>query len=247
MAVNFKKKTVSEKLITSETQNKIPFSIIESYKNIRTNLISVLTKTNGQILAVSSPNASEGKSTTAVNIAITLSQLNKKILILDADSRRPTVHKKMKLDNSKGCMNVLSGEAEVQEVIQHYNAFLDVIPAGTKQKNPSELFSSENFVNLLEELKQNYDYVILDTPPINPVSDALVISQKCDALVLVIRAGVTTYDAFEKAYESLKVLDVTLDGVIINGSDMRPKYYYKGKYNYYRYSNGYYGRNDRHY
>ncbi len=247
MAVSLKKKSTSEKLITPETQNKIPFSIIESYKNIRTNLISVLSKIDGKVLAISSPNASEGKSTTSVNIAITMSQLNKKTLILDADSRRPTIHKKMKIDNSKGCMNILAGEVSVDDAIQHYNTFLDVLPAGTKVKNPSELFSSENFDNMLEELKDRYDYIILDTPPVNPVSDALVIAQKCEAIILVIRASVTTYDSFERAYESLKVLDVNLDGVIINGSDIRPKYYYKGKYNYYRYSNNYYGRNDRHY
>lgn len=223
------------KVVTPEQQNKVPFAITESYKNIRTNIISVLSKIDGQVLAISSPNASEGKSTTSVNIAITLAQLNKKVLIIDADSRRPTVHKKMKVENTIGCMDILTGEAKLEDAVQHYNSSLDVITTGTKVKNPSELFSSEEFANLLLELKDVYDYIIIDTPPINPVSDALVIAQKCDATILIVRAGVTTYQEFGRANESLKVLDIKLHGVIINGSEIRPHYYYKKQRKYYRY------------
>lgn len=236
MAIKSVKKQSGEKIINPEL-SKTPFAIVESYKNLRTNLISVLSKTNGKILAVSSPNAAEGKSTTALNIAITLAQLNKKVVILDTDSRKPSIHKKAKINNDKGCMDVLSETFSLDEVIIHYNNFLDVIPSGSKVKNPSELFSAVAFDNLLAELEERYDFIILDTPPINVVSDTLIIAQKSDALVMVIRAGVTKYEAFEYAYDSLKVLGIELDGVIINGSGSKGSYYSKGKYNYYNYSN----------
>ncbi len=240
MAIKSSKKSSGEKIINAEL-NKTPFAIVESYKNLRTNLISIMSKADGKILAISSPNAAEGKSTTALNIAITLSQLNKKVIILDTDSRKPSIHKKAKLNNEKGCMDVLLGEKSIDDVIVHYNNFLDVITSGAKVKNPSELFSDVAFDKLLEKLEERYDYIILDTPPINVVSDTLIIAQKCDALVMVIRAGVTKYEAFEYAYDSLKVLDIELDGVIINGSGGKGGgYYSRNRYNSYRYVNNSY-------
>lgn len=238
MAVETNTNVQSTKPIVPNIGTKIPFSIVESYKNIRTNIISVLAKSGSKILAITSPNASEGKSTTSVNIAITLAQLNKKVVLLDADSRRPTINKKLKIENGRGCMNILNGEATLDETITHYNNYLDVIPSGTKVKNPSELFSNERFDDLLDELKDRYDYVILDTPPINPVSDALIIAQKCEVLVMVIRAGATSFEAFDKAYNALKVLEISLSGVIINGSDTTRKYLYKNRNKYqYKYNN----------
>ena len=226
--MGIKSNAVSGEKVINPDLNKTPFAIVESYKNLRTNLISILAKNDGKVLAVSSPNAAEGKSTTSLNIAITLSQLNKKVVILDTDSRKPSIHKKAKIDNYIGCMDYLLDTASLDDVIVNHNAFLDVIPSGMKVKNPSELFSSANFDKLLNELQERYDYVILDTPPINVVSDTLIIAQKCDALVMVVRAGVTKYEAFEYAYDSLKVLGVELDGVIVNGSGGKNNYYYKG-------------------
>lgn len=224
MAINKINNPPSEKVITAES-NKTPFVVVESYKNLRTNLISILAKADGKILAVTSPNASEGKSTTSLNIAITLSQLNKKVVILDTDSRKPSIHKKLKISNEKGCMDYLLGTHTLEQIATNYNSYLDIITSGSKVKNPSELFSDVKFMELLDKLEEHYDYVILDTPPINLVSDALIIAQKCDAVVMVLRANSTKYEAFEAAYDSLKVLDVELDGVIINGSGGKPSYY----------------------
>lgn len=231
MAINSSKKVSGEKIIDPEL-NRTPFAIVESYKNLRTNLISVMAKSRGKILAVSSPNAAEGKSTTALNIAITLSQLNKKVIILDTDSRKPSIHKKAKINNELGCMDILMGNSAVDDVVVHYNSFLDIITSGSKVKNPSELFSSFAFDELLENLEDRYDYIVLDTPPINVVSDSLIIAQKSDAFVMVIRAGITKCEAFEHAYESLKVLDIELDGVIINGTGGKVSHY--SKYGYYQ-------------
>ena len=228
----------NERLIHSES-SKTPFAIVESYKTLRTNIVSILAKKNANILAISSPSASEGKSTTALNIAITLSQLNKKVVILDTDSRKPTIHKKIKISNEKGCMDILLGEKSIEDVTVAYNNFLDVIPSGARVKNPSELFSSFEFEKLLGDLSDRYDYVIIDTPPINIVSDSLIIIQQAEAFVMVVRAGSTKYEAFEYACDSLKNLDIDLDGVIINGSSQKLGYYSRGKYGYYRSRYGY--------
>lgn len=235
MAIKLSRRHSAEKLITPES-TKTPFAIVESYKNLRTNLVSILAKKDAKILAISSPNASEGKSTTSLNIAITLSQLNKKVVILDTDSRKPSIHKKAKLQNEKGCMDILLGNATIKDVAIQYNNYLDIITSGAKVKNPSELFSDTAFDQLLADLSEQYDYVIIDTPPINVVSDSLIVAQKSEAFVMVVRAGSTKYEAFEYAYDSLKVLGIELEGVIINGSGSKGGYYSRGKYNYYRYS-----------
>ena len=100
--------------------------------------------------------------------------------------------------------------------------------------------NTTKFDELLKQLSEEYDYIIIDTPPINPVSDALVIAQKVDAFVLVIRAASTTHDAYKKAVKALAVLGISVDGVIINGADPRPKGYYKSKYSYYKSGKTYY-------
>ena len=233
--------TPNERIVIPNSHRKVPFSVVESYKNLRTNIISVLYKSGNNVLAITSQNASEGKSTTSVNVAITLAQLNKKVILVDADSRRPSINKKLRLENRKGCMNILRGDIDLEDAIIHYNKYLDVITSGTKVKNPTELFSDEKFDNLLEKLKADYDYVILDTPPINPVSDALIIAQKCESLVMIVRAGGTSFESFEKAYNSLNVLEIKLTGVIVNGFDSRRRYFYNNGYKYgYKYkSKGY--------
>ncbi len=233
-------KPANEKLVMSDVRQKITFSIIESYKNIRTNILSLMSKNDAKVIAISSPNASEGKSTTSLNIAITLSQLDKKVLIVDADTHRPSLHKKLKLENKVGLLDIILGNATVDEAINKHNHFLDVITCNTTTANSSELLNSEKFDDFLSDVKEKYDCIILDTPPVNPVADALVIAQKVDAIILVVRAAVTTHDAFKKALKSLDVLGVTVDGVVINGSDPRPKGYYKSKYRYYKSGNGYY-------
>ena len=236
--------TTDEEVVASNVtiktkSSKTPFSVLESYKSIRIHLVSILAKTNGKIVAISSPNASEGKSTTAVNIAITLSQLNKKVVIIDADTRRATVHKKLKLENSLGCLDIIANDTPIDDAIHHYSSYLDVITSGTFSSNPSELFSSSAFDKMLSELSSKYDYVIIDTPPINLISDALVISQKCDGLLLVLRAGVTSIDSFKQTIASTNELNIFVLGVVINGSDAAPEGLYKyrkyGKYGRYGY------------
>lgn len=216
-----------------ENQSKTPFSVVEAYKNIRVHLLSSLNSINGKTVVISSPYASDGKSTTAVNIAITISHLNKKVLLIDADSRRSTIHKKLKMENELGCTDVVSGEAKLQDVVKPYNNYLDILTAGSAVSNPSELFSSSDFDLLLQKARDSYDYIIVDSPPINIVSDALVVAQKCDGLVLVARATITTYESFKSAVDAAKSLDINIIGTVLNGIDRSYNKYYKYKYNKY--------------
>lgn len=237
-----------EKILNTENPNAVPFSVVEAYKNIRLQLTTALSKTGGKTVAISSPNASEGKSTTAVNIAITLSQLNKKVLIIDADIRRGTVHQKLKIENDKGCLDVLSGAAKLEEAIKNHTPYLDIMTCGVALSNSCELFDSPAFDSMLQQLSEKYDYIIVDTPPLNLVSDALVISKKCDGLLYVIRSSVTTYEAFRKSLNSTERLGVNLVGVVINAINSQSGKYYKskyGKYGKYGYYNkyGYYDNN----
>lgn len=247
-----KRKQKEEKLLNPENPNAVPFSVVEAYKNIRVQLTAMLEKFGGKTIAISSPNASEGKSTTAVNMAITLSQLNKKVIIVDADIRRGTIHQKMKLENNVGCLDVLSGNVTFEEAVKHYNPYLDVLTCGKVANNSCELFDSPAFDSLIANLNGIYDYIIFDTPPVNLVSDALVLSKKCDGLIYIIRSGVTTYEAFRRAKSSMDRLGVNTLGVIINAVDSSSGKYYKYKYNKYGYYGkygyghyGYYGRRER--
>jgi len=239
----------TERLVGTDKQNKVPFAVVEAYKTTRIHLISTLNKINGKIVAISSPNAAEGKSTTAINIAIALSQLNKKILIIDADSRRSTIHKKLKMENELGCLDIICGSASFDDAKKSYNEYLDIITAGTQTNNPSELFSNDKFEEFLNEIRDSYDYIIIDTPPINLVSDALVIAQKCDGLLLIVRADITTYEAFKRTITSTTELNINVLGVVINGTDSERSYKYDkyrkygyGRYGYYRYRSSYYGQ-----
>ncbi len=228
----------AEKILSQESRSKVPFSVVEAYKNLRIHLVSLLEKNNSKVVAISSANASEGKSTTSINLAVTLSQLNKKVIIVDADSRRATIHQKLKIENEKGCLDVINGGSELKEVIKQYNPYLDVITAGSVFNNPTELFCSNAFERMITELRNMYDYVIIDTPPVNLVSDALVIAQKCDGLVFVVRTGVTTYETFRNALISTNQLGINVLGAVMNGigadTNKYLKYGFYGAYRRYR-------------
>ncbi len=235
-----KKANMAQLTTGNDPQSKTPFSVVEAYKNIRVHLLSHLSSINGNTVVVSSPFASDGKSTTAINIAITLSHLSKKVLIIDADFRRSTIHKKLKITNGLGCTDIILGETKLEDVVINYNSYLDVITSGSITANPSELFVSAGFDQLLAEAKDIYDYVIIDTPPINIVSDTLVIAQKCDSLIIVARAGITTYEAFKSALDTAESLNINIMGAVLNGIDNQNNKYYRYKYNKYYKKHGYY-------
>ena len=257
-----KKKELEKKQSVSTTEQiavntkKARFAVVEAYKTIRTNLLFLLAQNNGKVIALSSAGANEGKSTTAVNIAITFSQLGGKGLLVDADLRKSSVHKKLKLENKDGISNVLVGFSELEKAVEHVSDSLDVLTAGPLPPNPSELLGSKNFLSFVEKSRDIYDYIVIDTPPINVVADALVIAPVTDGLVLVVRDGITPYDALTHVIDAAKFANINILGTIMNGVDTkRNRRYTYRKYSYgyrnYGYRNygygygGYYGGYDR--
>lgn len=219
---------------------RTPFAVVESYNTIRANLLFLLSQYKGETVAVSSACAGEGKSTTALNIAVSFSQLGKRALIIDADLRKPTLHKKLHVDNNKGLSNILAGFCEFDDAVCKINPNLEVLTAGAIPPNPSELIASQAFDALMDNLKEIYDYIIIDTPPVNIVSDALLIGPRTDGILLVVKSDYTLHEDFKAAVSSIEFANIRILGTVINAVDQKKnaKYKYKSKYRrYYRYKN----------
>ncbi len=229
----------------AESTEKSSFAVIEAYNSIRTNLLFLLKQHSGKVVTISSPEISEGKSTTALNVAVSLSQLGNKTLLIDADLRRPSIHKKTHLQNTAGLSDVLVGFSDFANAVNKISPTLDVLLSGSTPPNPSELLSSDLFEELLNVVSEKYDYIIVDTPPVNVVADALVVAPKTTGIMVVIREGETTHDEFKNAISSIEFANITLLGVVINDTNYasrkyRSKYNYKRKYKYgYKYGDSY--------
>lgn len=211
--------------------NEAPFSVVEAYKTIRTNLMFVLPNKNKKTIIVSSSLPGEGKSTTSLNLGISFSQLDQRVLLIDGDMRNPTIYKKLKINNSKGLSSILVGFCELGEVIKNVYPNFDVLTSGPLPPNPAELLGSDNMSELLEVLEEYYDLIIIDTPPINVVSDSLILAPKTDGIIIVIKQGETTHEQFKKVLNSIEFANVKLLGTILNGIKFEgKKYNYKYKY-----------------
>lgn len=232
------------------TTGHTPFAVVEAYNTIRTNILFVLSQHKGRSFVVSSSNPGEGKSTTALNIASSFSQLGSKILIIDGDMRKPILHKKAHIQNSKGLSSVLVGFCGIDEAIHEINPFLYLLPSGPTPPNPGELLSSEAFDELMVSLKEKFDYVIVDTPPINVVSDAVVAATRTDGIVLVARDRKTYHDDFKSTISSIEFANVKILGAVLNAIDAKEtekhkyKYKYRYRYKYRNYANSSYINNN---
>lgn len=217
----------------------VSFQIRESYKKARTNIVYSIVKKGCKKISFTSSSKSEGKTITAVNIAIALAQqVDTKVLIVDCDLRRPRVQSVLDIAVENGITNYLNFECEISDII--YNSKinnLDAICCGTIPPNPSELLSSENMRELINELSKHYDFIIFDTPPVGVVIDAVPIIKQTDGVVMVVRDNVTDITDYKKAIDILKRSEANIIGAIFN--DVEP--IGKRKYgNGYRYE--YYGR-----
>lgn len=178
----------------------------------------------------------EGKSTTAANLAIVYAQSDKKVLLIDGDLRKPTMHKTFNLSNRWGLTSLLTGKVTINEVIRETQIDnLEVLAAGPIPPNPSEILSSKKMEDLLEELKGKYDMIIMDTPPVLAVTDAQILSTKCDGVVLVLTSGRVKRDFAIKAKANLDHVNARILGVVLNNVDA------KNSENYYYY---YYGNSE---
>ena len=235
MAVFKKKSQSSNKRRFTLYDENVPFQVTEAYKTLRTNIVMALATQRSKVFAVSSANAGEGKSTTAANLAIVFSQAGKKVLLIDADLRKPVQHRNFKLKNDKGLSTLLGGIDSFKQALKSKAANLDIVTSGPIPPNPSEMLASENMKILLEELTKYYDYIVIDTPPINVVTDTLTLSPYIGGIAMLTRSGMATYDEVSRAASAIEFANGKLLGVIVTAIDEETATYKKGYYKkYYR-------------
>lgn len=217
--------------------NDSKFAIVEGYKSARTSLVFSLVAENNPCVAVTSWSKGEGKSTATVNLAISFAKMGKKVLLIDTDLRRPNVHNLLKIKNSVGLSEVVGQFADFEDVV-HRSVVpcLDVLTSGAVPPNPSELIGSNAFSTFMNLAKNQYDYVILDTPPIGVVTDTLLLKEHIAGYVLIVREKVTSHGDIEKAVQALKLADSKVLGFLKVGCSLQDRKKYKGRnYGYYKY------------
>ncbi len=218
-----------------------PLSVAaEAYRTIRTAVMFGKPKDQARTILITSPESGDGKSTLVSNLAIAMAQAGQKTLIIDADFRRPVQHTIFGIDRQKGLSGVLAQAISLEDAIQDSGIDgLDVLACGPEVPNPSELFSSEAFTVLLKKLAEKYDRIILDSPPVAPVTDSQILSAVCDITLLVLRAEKSTRRHSQQARDGLLAVGGHILGVIVNDISAGLGHYGYSNYGYYS-NNGYY-------
>ena len=232
----------SKEAVELVTQVRPQSQMAESYRALRTSLLLSNLGAPPKIIMVTSALPQEGKTTTSINTAVVLAQKGVRVLLIDADLRRPSIHKTLGMGPHSGLSNVLTGSTTLEQASARTPILpnLFVLPAGTPPPNPAELLASSNLKDVLDQLKEQYDHIVIDTPPSLSVTDAVVLSPRADAVVLVIRSGQTTKQALRRSRDILMQVNAKVVGVLLNAVDLSsPDYYYyyeyQGKYSrYYR-------------
>ncbi len=234
---------------------EISFAASEAYKLLRTKLqFSFADEKQSRVIGFSSALSGEGKSLSAINLAYTLSQLDKKVLLIDCDMRRPTLAEKLTVRKIPGLSGYLTGHHKLEDLVQPCNlkneedAF-QVIAAGQNPPNPIELLSSDRMTKFLNELRQTYDYIILDLPPVGEVSDAMAVAKETDGMLLVVRQNYCDRIVLKDAVRQFEFINTRILGVVYNCTTENGGRYGKGYYKKYyrRYYRRYYNRSYRRY
>ncbi len=216
--------------------NDSKFAIVEGYKIARTNLVFSLSAVDNNIAVVTSWSKGEGKSTATSNLAISFSKMGKKVLLIDCDLRRPNVHNLLKLDNSTGLAEVVGKFKSFDEAVhREVLPCLDVLTSGSIPPNPSELLASSSFDALIKSVRDEYEFIIIDSPPLGVVTDTLLLKDYIGGYVVVVREKVTTHGDIEKTIQSIKLADSKILGFLKVGCSVHEKKHYKGYYGYYKY------------
>jgi capsular exopolysaccharide synthesis family protein len=216
--------------------------LAEAFRDLRTSvLLSSSAERAPKSLLVTSSHKGEGKTTTAINLAITLAQAGEKVLLFDCDMRNPSIARALGLDNSVGISTVLSGTAVDSSPLIQYtmvpNLFL--CAAGQIPPNPAELIGSVRLRHCLKAFSNTYDHVIIDSPPLLSVTDARILATMVDGVILVIRGGDTTKEAVERSRRLLVDVRARIMGTMLNNVDLHSAYPYYSRYHYDRYGYGY--------
>ena len=198
--------------------NKSAAKIIEAYKNIGIALSQTVGEKRGaKTIVVTSPSEHEGKTTTAINIAVALSQTGKRAVLIDSDMRNGTIHKKLRLSSSFGLYDLLKNRCELMQAITTSGS-LDIIVAGGQVGDPEELLFSDTYENLISGLKYAYDYIIIDSASICDYSDTIHAAKCSDGVVLVVREGKSLYKKIDTAINKLNSSSIKILGSVINAS-----------------------------
>lgn len=204
----------------------------ERYRSLRTNIEYSSFDKKYRVIAVTSSEPEEGKSTTAGNLALCMAEGEKKVMLIDCDLRKPSLHKKFNISNLLGLSDILIAKADLASATHMYNKNLFLLTSGKIPPNPSEMLSSKVMGYLLESLKGIFDYIILDTPPLKVVTDSQILSTKADATILVVRAERTKRESVKNSIDLLKNVNANIIGIVLNGVDTSINnydYYYEEK------------------
>lgn len=216
-----------------------PFSITESFKKLRTNILFSTSNIKCPVIGITSAYQETGKSILSSNLGISFSQLEKRVLIIDCDLRKPVQHKIFQIENNSGISDMLAGIEKNNITICKLENYenLSLITAGSIPPNPSELLASENMVKLISVFRENFDLIIIDLPPINMVTDAAVVSSIVDGYLFIIRMEHDEVRSVQEAIATLESSEAKIFGVVLNDVNPKTGKYYK---NYNKYGNKYY-------
>ncbi len=210
-----------------------PFSVQEAYKSLRTNVAFSIAGGDSKCIGVTSPNRGDGKSSVSVNLAISFAQIGKKVVLVDCDMRLPTVAQKLGIKKSPGLSDYLVGEKSINECIFNVSKFgFAVVPAGNIPPDPTTLLESKEMHELLGVLRNYYDYIIVDLPPVLPVPDAMILSKHVDGYLIVVKNGSAEYRNVSDTLKQLQFAESKIIGFVYNGKALPSKRSRKYRYNY---------------
>jgi polysaccharide biosynthesis transport protein len=220
-------------------------SIAECCRAIRTNVLFMSPERPLKTILVTSTAPQEGKSTSVINLGISMAQSGNRVVLVDTDMRRPRLHKAFQIPNDVGVSTIVVGEGTLDGAIKNTDVpGLFVVPCGPVPPNPAELLHTQAFAKLLEDLGKRFDRIILDSPPIHPVADAIVLATQAEGVVLILKAGLTNRTLAKRAVRALRDVKAKVYGAILNSVDLEdPKY--GGYYADYRRYGRYYGTERR--
>lgn len=219
----------------------------EAFKRLRTNIVCSFSDEKCHIVGMTSALASEGKSLISINLASSLAEIGKKVILLDADVYRPSIHKTLNVSSELGIADVANSTSSLSIAVHKYdcseNYSFDFIASGEVARNPSEVLNSPNLVKLMQKLRECYDYVVIDMPPIGSVSDVASFSRLTDGMLVVVREGHTPRSLLKECLEQLRFSKVNVLGFVMNGSlsgsGTGYSYSYGKGYGYSKYHKGY--------
>lgn len=220
---------IARKLVTI---SEMKSHIIEQFRTLRTNINFSMPDEPLKTILITSSTPGEGKSTNAANLGVVFAQEGKKVLIIDGDMRKPTLHHTFKTFNKMGLSNILARRSALHDAVQEtFIIGLDVITSGPIPPNPAELLSSQGLDTLLQHVKNDYDIIIIDSPPLLSVTDAQILANKCDGTILILNTGVVDKRAVQKAKALLTVSHTKILGVVLNNYKTPSHHNYYEEYN----------------